>query len=261
MFNALGVEVTWIVDQFGILPLFDIEAGKALGRALQDQGVRIAAGQMVADLERGEASVTAVLVDGERFEADMAFVAIGRRPDWDGLNLQSAGLQAGEDGRIVVDGYGRTKNPFVYLAGDADGGVMTANKALAQGRIAARHIAGAAVEPFDLRTLIQPVYTEPQVAQVGVMDGGDGMKRERISFAQSLKSHLLHAGDGFLELAYDRTDGRVLGALAVGPHAADVLSPLAVAIKLQARTVDLAPIYGAYPSLGELPFIAAREAR
>jgi dihydrolipoamide dehydrogenase len=137
-----------------------------------------------------------------------------------------------------------------------DGGVMTANKAQAQGRIAVRHLAGKEVTPFDLSTLIQPVYTEPQVAQVGDVGGESSV---RIPFAQSLKSHLLNEGDGFLQLYYDQ-DGRVLGAVAVGAHAADVLSPAAVAIKLGGSLDDLAELYAAYPSLSELPFIAARAA-
>jgi dihydrolipoamide dehydrogenase len=100
------------------------------------------------------------------------------------------------------------------------------------------------------------VYTEPQVAQVG--DVG-GERSVRVPFSQSLKSHLLSEGDGFLQLYYDE-GGRVLGAVAVGPHAADVLSPVAVAIRLGGSLDDLAELYAAYPSLSELPFTAARSA-
>jgi pyruvate/2-oxoglutarate dehydrogenase complex dihydrolipoamide dehydrogenase (E3) component len=256
LFNALGVSVTWIVDQYGILPLFEKGAGEALGDALQKQGVRIVRGHMVADLEREEARVTAVLTDGQIYTAEMAFVAVGRRADLDNLNLWAVGVKAGEDGRLHVDAYGRTSNPSVYLVGDADGGVMTANKAQAQGRIAARHLAGEEVTPFDLSTLIQPVYTEPQVAQVGDVSGERSV---RAPFRQSLKSHLLSEGDGYLQLYYDK-DGRVLGAVAVGPHAADVLSPVAVSIRLGGSLGDLADLYAAYPSLSELSFIAARSA-
>lgn len=261
MFNALGVAVTWIVDQFGILPQFQQEAGEALGEALSRQGVQIAAGQMVKTLERKEDKVTAVLMNGERCEADMAFVAVGRRPDWDGLNLPAAGVESAADGRIHVDGYGRSANPLLYLVGDADGGVMTANKAQAQGRIAVRYIAGAMVSPFDMATLIQPVYTDPQVAQVGNVSGGAGTAVVGVSYSESLKSHILLEGAGFLQLLYGEEDGRILGAVAVGPHAADVLSPVAAAIKLEGCIDDLAAIYGAYPALTELPFIAARRAR
>jgi dihydrolipoamide dehydrogenase len=260
LFNALGVAVTWIVDQFGILPQFQQEAGAALGQALKRQGVQIAAGQMVDTLERDEDKVTAVLMNGERYEADMVFVAVGRRADLDPLNLAAAGLESESSGRIEVDEYGRTANPLVYLTGDADGGVMTANKAQVQGRIAARHIAGVPVEAFDPSTLIMPVYTEPQVAQIGDLRRGTGIVTKRISFKKSLKAHIMMERNGFLELFYNEQDGRILGAVAVGPHAADVLSPLAIAIQFKGHIDQLAAVYAAYPSLSELPFVAAREA-
>ncbi|MFN2103618.1 MAG: dihydrolipoyl dehydrogenase family protein [Candidatus Promineifilaceae bacterium] len=259
LFNALGVQVTWIVDQFGILPLFPEQAGRALGEALSRQGVTIEAGQMVETLERDEDRVTAVLMDGRRVEAEMAFVAVGRRPDRTALNLAAAGLEA-EGGGIRVDEYGRTANPLVYFAGDVGGGIMTANKAQAQGRIAVRSIAGADVDPFTAKTLIQPVYTLPQVAQVGDMAGGDDGAVTRVRFAQTLKSYLLPEGEGFLDLAYCSSDGRVLGAVAVGPHAADILSPVALAIRLGGRVNDMAAVFAGYPGLSELGFIAARGA-
>jgi pyruvate/2-oxoglutarate dehydrogenase complex dihydrolipoamide dehydrogenase (E3) component len=258
LFNALGVSVTWIVDQFGILPRFAPQVGEVLGDALRKQGVAIVSGEMVADLEREETRVTAVLTGGARYEAQMAFVAVGRRPDLDQLNLAAAGLEAGADGRIHIDEYGRTRNPSVYLVGDADGGVMTANKAQAQGRIAARRLAGKETAPYDERLVIQPVYTEPQAAQVGDVSGGTSLP---VPFSQSLKAHLLSEGEGFLQLYFDETGDRILGAAAVGPHAADVLSPVLMALKLGGRLEDLAALYAAYPSLSELPFSAAREVK
>jgi pyruvate/2-oxoglutarate dehydrogenase complex dihydrolipoamide dehydrogenase (E3) component len=260
LFNALGVDVTWIVDQYGILPLFQEQAGEALGDALSEQGVSIVAGQMVETLERGEDSVKAVLMDGERIEAEMAFVAVGRRPDWSALDLAAAGLEPDAGGRIAVDAYGRSVNPLVYFAGDSDGGIMTANKAHAQGRIAARSIAGLDVDPFMTKTLVQPVYTSPQVAQVGDMDAAEGLSFTRVHFKETLKSYLLQEGDGFLDLAYREADGRVLGAVAVGAHAADILSPVAAAIKLEGNIEDMAALFAGYPSLSELSFIAARGA-
>jgi pyruvate/2-oxoglutarate dehydrogenase complex dihydrolipoamide dehydrogenase (E3) component len=256
LFNALGVSVTWIVDQFGILPRFAPEVGEALGQALHNQGVGIVSGEMVAELEREEMQVTAVLVSGDRYEAQMAFVAVGRRPDLDKLNLAAAGLENGRDGQVEVDEYGCTKKPSIYLVGDADGGVMTANKAQAQGRIAARALAGEKTGPFDERLVIQPVYTEPQAAQVGDVSSGAAL---RIPFTRSLKAYLLPEEEGFLQLYYDEESGRIFGATAVGSHAADVLSPVMVAMKLDGRLDDLAGLYGAYPSLSELVFISARE--
>lgn len=258
MFNALGVEVTWIVDQYGILPQLYEPAGIALGEALSGQGVTIRAGHMVAELRREGDGVTAVLVDGELRTAEMAFVAVGRRPDWERLNLAAAGIAPADGQPLALSAFGQTANPLVYVVGDADGRAMTANKAAAQARIAARHACGAETGPFSYDFVPQPVFSEPQVAQVGQMDG-EGIAVARVPFTESLKGHIVNEG-GFLALAYEAAGGRVRGATAVGPHAADAVAPVMMALRLQAAVRDLAGLYGAYPTLSELPFIAAREA-
>lgn len=258
LFSALGVEVTWIVDQFGVLPQFHPDAGAFLAHALVRQGVRMVEGQLAARLEREEGGVTAVLSDGARYDAEMAFVAIGRKPDWSRLNLSAAGLEVGAEGRYTVDGFGRSSNPKVYLVGDADDNWMIANKALSQGRVAALHAAGRMTAPYDPALIVQPVYTEPQVAQVGEVLPAPDLRTLRLPYSASLKAHLLPQGAGFFSLTYSERDGRVRGAVAAGAHAADILAPVVVALKLGARVSDLAGLYGAYPTLSELPFSAAR---
>ena len=145
LFNRFGVEVTWIVDQFGILPQMNQDLGHAMGIALVRQGVRVVQGQMVDRLERDE-GVTAVLADGARYRAEMAFVAIGRKPDWGRINFPATGLTPDAAGQIHTDKYGRTDNAKIYLVGDAAGGAMVANKAMAQARTAGRHAASVPVE-------------------------------------------------------------------------------------------------------------------
>ena len=258
LFNALGVEVTWIVDQYGILPQIYAPMGRALGAALKAQGVNLVAGQMVSELVRDDEGVTAVLMDGVRCQAGMAFVAVGRRPDWERLNLDAAGIAPVDGQPLALNSFGQTANPFVYLVGDVDGRAMTANKAAAQARVAARHACGLDVTAFDLNLIPQPVFTEPQVAQVGQMTG-PGVAVQRVSYSESLKGHIL-SESGFLDLAYNVESGQVSGAAAVGPHAADAVASIVPALRLGASLAAIADLYGAYPTLSELPFIAARKA-
>ena len=196
------------------------------------------------------------LDDGHTLEADMAFVAIGRRPDWGRLNLSAAGIDP-TDGRVTVDAFGRCTNPAIYLVGDADGGLMHANKAMAQGRVAALHAMGLPVEPFNPDNVLLATYTEPQAAQVGQVEGLDVITR-RVSYAGALKPNLTGETAGFVEISYRQEDRRLSGGLAVGPHAADVLAPVAVALQLKATIDQLAGIYVAHPTLSELVFQAAR---
>ena len=257
LFNRFGVEVTWIVDQFGILPQMNQDLGRALGSALVSQGVHVIQGQMVDRLEIDIVPVQE-LVDGTRHRANMAFVAIGRKSDLDRINLAAVGLIPDVEGKIPLDKYGRTINKKIYLVGDAAGGAMIANKAMAQARIAGRHAVGKNVSAYDPDFVIQVAYTEPEAAQLGDTRVVEGVKSVRVSFSAALKSHLINKKDGFLEIFYNESDQRLRGAFALGSHAADVLSPLAVALHLHATMDQIAEIYAPHPTLSELAFIAAR---
>jgi dihydrolipoamide dehydrogenase len=255
LFNRLGVAVTWVVDYYGVLPNFHPDAGAALAEALQVQGVALVAEREATHIDRAAEGVVVHLDDGRTLEADVAFVAIGRRPDWGRLNLAAAGIDP-TDGRVTVDAFGRCTNPAVYLVGDVDGGLMHANKAMAQGHIAGRHALGLPVEPFNPESVLLATYTEPQVAQVGQVEGMD-IETRRVPYAAALKANLLGA-DGFVEISYRPEDRRLAGGLAVGPHAADVLAPLVVALQMKATIDQLANVHVAHPTISELLFLAAR---
>lgn len=264
-FNRLGASVHWVVDEFGVLPPFDREIVGVLVEALVSRGVvrheGIAADSAVADAE----GVTVTLGDGTALQAEMAFVAIGRRSDLLELNLEKAGLFEDFQQGIPVDGFGRSSVPSVYAAGDVTGPPMTANKAMTQGWIAGRHAAGAAVEPYRPETMIEAVYSDPQVAQVGLTRGeadtrGHSIREMRVSYESSLKALLINETAGFVKLWTDAGEGTLLGAAAVGTQAADVLAPVALGLGLGARLDDLAALFAAHPSLAELAFSAARKA-
>lgn len=258
-FNRLGVDVDWVVDEFGVLPSFDREAVSVLTEAMASHGVVRREG-VAADSALVEGhGVNVTLRDGRSLRADMAFIAIGRRPDVAGLNLNSAGLP--EDARqgIKVDGYACSRVPHIFAAGDVTGPPMTANKAMAQGWIAGQRATGGAVDAYRPETMIEAVYSDPQVAQVGLSHGDAGPVREvRMGYDALLKAALLDETEGFIKLRADAGDGSLLGATAVGAHAADLLAPVAMGLHLGARLDGLATLFAAHPGLAELAFSAAR---
>ena len=263
LFNRLGLEVTWIVDQQSVLPDFDSEAGQFIADTLTKRGVHLVEGQMASHIDQTNGGIEVVLADGSRHAAEMAFLAIGRKPDVAALNLEGAGL-ALENGTVKVDEYGRSTQPHIYFAGDVTGPPMIANKATAQAWVAGQHAAGQtptgklpAICPPE--AIIAAIYTEPQAAQVGTVSG-DNVKTSRVAYSASMKSHLLPEGDGFVKLAYDGNTNRILGAVAVGPHAADVIAPVAVAIRAGLTMQEFGVLYGAHPTFSELAFTAARQA-
>lgn len=251
LFNRLGVEVTWVVDQFGVLPTFDRQAGEFLKKIYQKRGVHVVEGAPALEIERGENGVR-VLSGETAIPADMAFLAIGRRPDVSSLQFEAVGLVV-KGGTIAVDGYGRSAQGHIYLAGDVTGSPMVANRAMAQAWVAGNHAAGAEIAPFRAESVVAAVYSAPQMAQVGTLSG----KIVTLDYGAGMKPHLAGQTTGFVKLAAG-DDGVICGAVAVGDHAADMLSPVAVAIHVGMDAAAFGTIYPAHPTISELPFSAAR---
>jgi NAD(P)H dehydrogenase (quinone) len=196
----------------------------------------------------------------------MAFVAISLRPDLERVNLPAAGLKAGGMGGLQTDAYGRTSVPHIYLVGDA-ASPLSANISIAQGRVAGWHATGLDVPPVNTDLAVKAIYTNPQVAMVGQMsDRGGQLQKVRVPFSACLRAHLDNGlatqenpidSGGFLELAYDPA-GRITGALAVCPEAAEILTPLAVAVCSGLTLTQLAAVNPAHPTFTELAILAAR---
>ncbi len=260
LFNRLGVAVTWIVDKFGVLPDFPSAAGALMAKILVQRGVNLARVERADHFEYEGDEVAVVMPDGAREKAAMAFVAIGRFPDLKRLNLDAAGLGVADRQFPDTDSFCQTSIPGIYAVGDAAGPPMVANRAMAMARVAGLHAAGAKVAPFNPNAVIAAVYSEPQVAQVGIVaSDDDAIQTTRVAYSAVMKAHLLSDREGFVELAYDQA-GNVTGGVAVGPHAGDVLAPVALAIQVGASLNDLSAIFAAHPTLSELAFSAARQA-
>jgi dihydrolipoamide dehydrogenase len=262
-FNRLGVAVSWVVDEYGVLPTFDREAAAFLVKTLESRGVVRHDGVAAASVASGDDVVKVTLRDGRTISAEMAFLALGRRPDVAALNLENAGLHVDPRRGVEVDEFCCSAVRHVYAAGDATGMPLTANKAMAQGWIAGRHAAGAASPPYHPGTIVEAVYTDPEVAQIGLLETqaaaqGHALRVLHLDHGMNLKAVLAGEPEGFMKLVVDAGDGTVLGAAAVGTHAADVLAPLALGIRLKARVDDLVSLFPAHPGLGEIAFAAAR---
>jgi dihydrolipoamide dehydrogenase len=265
LFDRLGASVTWIVDDNGILPTFPRAATTLLRDAFVQRGIRIVEGT-AERLDADGAGVVLTLRDGERVRARTAFLATGRSAAVHGTNLEATGLRVRPGGAISVDIFCQTGVPGVYAVGDMLGAPMLANRGEAQGRIAGAHAAGAPTVGFRPETVVNAVYSEPQVAMVGEVSGlysptpARRIQRVRIPFHAALHSLVHTSAEGWLELFYAEHGGEVVGAWAVGEDAADALSSVALAIGAGASVAAMALVAPAVPTSSELPFLAARRA-
>jgi dihydrolipoamide dehydrogenase len=256
LFRMLGSEVTVVTDMPRLLPRADEEVSQALEHAFEQMGIRVMFSSPVESVMATPGEVRVQLSDGSVLEATHAFIAIGRRPDLSRLNLEAVGLQPTPQG-VPVNEYLQSQVPHLYIAGDAAGAPFTVNRGWAQARVAVRHALGVPVEPFRADLVVEAVYTQPQVAQVGLTEAqtreqGLKVKVLRARYADNLKAQLLGEREGFVKLVVDEATGQLLGGSAVGSHAADVLAPLAVAMALGGTLESLASVYPAHPTLVEL---------
>lgn len=263
MFNMLGADVTLVTDIDELLPRSDRDISQALDDVFRAREMTIRYHSAVKSAAADAGGVVVTLHNGDTLRADMAFIAIGRKPHLDGLNIDAAGLQPDALGALVVDGFGRTAVEHIYAAGDVTGAPMTANKGMAQGYIAARHALGGQVAPFHPATVVEAVYTHPEVAQVGLTEAVAQQQGRLVTvikrpYSGNLKAHLLGATEGMFKLLVDPETNALLGGAAIGPGAVDTVAPLAIALKYGARAEDLASIFAGHPSLGETLFDAAR---
>jgi len=259
LFSRLGVGVKWLYEESNVLPEIHREAGALLGSSLSAWGAQLLPERCVVGVESDRFGISVIANDGERHFADAVFVAMGRRPHLSPLKLDTIGLPATDDAPPPTDAYGRTSLEHVYLIGDAAGPPMTANRAMSQGRVAGRHAAQAHTPTFRPETIVFAVYTDPALAQVGQVQGAE-LAHVRLPLTELLKARLTPEATGFFELSFNALDGRVRGAVAIGPQAGEMVLPVAQAIQLRATVSDLASLYPAHPTAGEIACLAARRA-
>lgn len=255
-FNNLGIPVSWITDLNTILPRSDDDVSDMLVKQMTARGVELLTKAPVDGIEARETGVRVILRSGRVITGSHAFIAIGRQPDITRLNLEAAGVAVNRMG-IEVDGYGRTSQPDIYAVGNVCGPPFTVNRGQAQAVVAVRHALKRPVQPVREDILVEAIYSEPQVAQVGLTEGaawaaGQAVRTVRRTYAQVLKPVIAEETEGFIKLLIEPNNRRILGGAAVGSHAVELINLVSLAV-MQGLSLDLLTgWFPAYPSLAEL---------
>ncbi len=257
IWHRLGSEVTVVEMLPRIAPFADRMASVGLAKALEAQGIRILTGHRVesAEVGRGRVRVTCAAGDGtaEALEVDRVLVAVGRRPNSDGL--AELGLELDERGRVVTDGRLRTNLPGVYAVGDLIHGPMLAHKAEEDALAAVADMVG---EPVELRRDLIPsvVYTEPELAQVGATEQdlkaqGRRFKAGRFYFAANGRALASGEAEGFVKVLADPETDRILGVSILGPDASELVAQATIAMANGVGARQLGEVVFAHPTLSE----------
>ena len=260
---AMGCQVTLVSSRDRVLPSEDPDAAEQLQQVFVRRGMRVLRGR-AAGVERTPDGVVVRLVDGSSVAASHCLMTVGSVPNTQDLGLAEAGVMVDEGGFIKVDRVSRTTGSGVYAAGDVTGVLMLASVAAMQGRIAMWHALGEAVAPLRLATVAANVFTDPEVASVGVsqkhVDDGTVLARSvRLPLATNARAKMQGLTDGFVKLFCRPGSGTVLGGVVVAPRASELILPVSMAVQHGLTADQLAHTFSIYPSLGGSITEAARQ--
>ena len=255
VWKRLGAKVTVLEYLDRILPGMDAEIAKEALKIFKKQGLEFRLGAKVTSAKT-EGDTCTVEVEGqEPITCDRVLVAVGRKPNTDGLGLEAIGLELDGRGRIPVDERFKTAVDGVYAIGDVIRGPMLAHKAEEEGIACVEGIAGGYVHvPYEAIPAV--AYTEPEIASVGRTE--EELEAEGITFKKGVfpfqangRAKSLGHPEGKVKVLADAETDRVLGVHIIGARAGDLIAEAAVAMTFGASAEDIARSSHAHPTLAE----------
>jgi len=254
-YAALGSHVTLVSSRDRVMPSEDADAALLLEDVLTRRGMRIVKRARAAGVTRTDEGVVVTLVDGRTVEGTHCLVAVGSVPNTRDIGLETAGVTVDEGGYVRVDGVSRTSVPAVYAAGDCTGVLPLASVAAMQGRIAMWHALGEAVAPLRRSHVAANVFTDPEIATVGVQSG----QEIKLPLATNARAKMQGVLDGFVKLYARPGVGTILGGVVVAPRASELILPVSMAVEHGLTVDQLAHTFSIYPSLSGSLVEAARQ--
>lgn len=262
-YQGLGSEVILVSSRDRVLPGEDEDAARVIESVFKRRGVHVMSQSRAVAVTRTESGVAVELLDGRVIEGTHALLALGSIPNTDDLNLEAAGVTTDERGFIEVDKVSRTTTRNIYSAGDCTGVLMLASVAAMQGRIAMWHALGDAVTPIQLDSVSSTIFTEPEIATVGVsqkdLDSGE-FRGEVVllPLATNARAKMQEQSDGFIKILCRKSSRIVAGAVVVSPNASELIHPLTLAVQERLTVDEVAATFTVFPSLSGSIAEAAR---
>jgi len=242
-----GVQVTVLQRSSRLIPDHEPEIARALKGYLEKEGIGVVAGVQVERIEReGNQRVVHACVQGRpmAYRAGQVLMALGRQPNTAGMDLEAVGVELDQNGAIIVDGQMRTSNPDIYASGDCTINPEFVYVAAAGGAIAVENALTGAGRVLDLSAMPAVIFTDPQVATVGLTEAQAREASYDVETSMLLLSYVpraLAARDtrGLIKLVADGATGRLLGAHILAAEAGEVVQSAVLAVKFGLTLDDL----------------------
>ena len=258
VFHGLGTDVTVAVRGQELLKHLDQDIKSRFNQAMTD-AVDVRFGLNISEVEDTEHGVRVTYDDGSTQEADVLLVATGRVPNGDQMNLDAAGIEMREDGRVKVDDYGRTTADGVWALGDVSSPYMLKHVANAETRVLKHNM----LHPEDLRPMPHDhvpsaIFTHPQIATVGMTEdeareAGFDITVKVQNYGDVAYGWAMNDSQGVAKLIADRNTGRLLGAHYFGEQASTLIQQM---VQVMAFDQDVREVatqqYWIHPALPEV---------
>ena len=265
VYASLGSSVSVVEFLPNLIPGADQDIIRPLQRKLKKQFESIILSSKVLNIEAKKNNTLEVTIEGGAGKSKEVYnkvlIAVGRKPNVELLKLENTEISLDESGFIAVDVYQRTTVKNIFAIGDIVGNPMLAHKATHEGKVAAE-VASGVPSAMDARAIPSVVYTDPEVAWVGLTE--TEAKKSQIEYekgefpwAASGRAIAVGANQGKTKILFDPETKKVLGVGIVGPSAGDIISEGVLAIEMGADAVDLGLTVHPHPTLGETIGMAA----
>ena len=256
IFSRFGSEVTIIEMLESLIPQEDADAAKELAKQFQKRGIALQLGKQCKEVKDDGSALTVTFGDGETVQADLMLVSVGRGPLVEGLGLEAAGVQFDKRKGIATDEHRRTTAQHIYAVGDCAGYWQLAHTAFREGEVAAENACGHEATA-DIRAVPRPIYTEPEIAAVGLTEAeareeyGDDVAVGQFPWAANARAVMQDETVGWVKSIHETRYGELLGLVMVGPHVTDLIEAGVVAIDAESTVETVADGVAPHPTLSE----------
>ena len=263
-FAALGRRVSIVQRSGQLLTGVDGDVARVVEDAFRRRGMEVFTNTRLRRVERTASGRRVGFEHGGReksLEAEAVLNALGRSPNTAPLALDRAGVEL-RGASVKINPHQQTTASHIFAAGDCCGPYEVVHIAIEQGELAARNVARVlrgegALESMDYRLKLYAVFTEPQVASVGLSENeararGLQFLTATYPFNDHGKSLVMGETDGFVKLLADQTTREILGGSVVGPHASELIHEIVVAMRFRATAGQLATTPHYHPTLSEI---------
>jgi dihydrolipoamide dehydrogenase len=268
MYSKLGTKVKIIQRSSRILTKFDPELAEVVSQKMKKLGMEVYLNSMPEGMrkEKDRTIVTISDKEGKKTEltADKILIAVGVKPNSEGIGLENTKAELDEKGFIKVDEKRQTGDAKIYAVGDVAGAPFLAHKAFREGKVAAEAVAGM-LSAFDNRAIPAVVFSDPELASVGMDEesarkSGFEISVGKFPFRASGSALTLDRTEGFVKIVANNKNGEILGIHIVGANASFLISEASLAVEMAAFLEDVATTIHPHPTLPEAIAEAAEAA-